>query len=88
MAVVAGLAVVLVSRYACVFPAHFRLVMTAQAVEDGVIIRIRMAIRALVPFSCMTATVYREVLVVVVESRRNPGKLGVAEFAICRILCS
>ena len=86
MAIVTGLAVILVTRYTCVIPSRFSLVVTAQAVEDLVIIWIWVTIGALVPFPCVAAAVYWEVLVVMIESGWDPGILSMAQFAVCRKL--
>lgn len=83
MAVEAGLAVILVTWDSLVLAIHFTGRMTGEALEHPEIALIRVAIRALVPSSCMASAVNREVLVVMVKGRRHPGPLRMAKFTVC-----
>jgi hypothetical protein len=78
MAVVAGLAVILVTRNAFVLAVHFTGRMTGQALEYTEITLIGVTIRTLVPGPGMASAVDREVLVVMIKGRRDPSPLRMA----------
>ena len=66
MARQASIALVSITTYACVILIGLRWSMTCRAGKDGVVIRIRVAVCALVPCAFMRAAVYREILIIMI----------------------
>ncbi len=78
----AGRTVVSVSGHTHVVIVRFRIHMTGGTGELGIVGRIQMAIRAIIPFALVFATVNREVGHVVIKGGRLPGGFSVAGDAI------
>ena len=73
MAGEAGITVVVVTRYADMVIIRFGIGMASRAGEFGIIGRVGMTVRTLVPLTQMLAAVNGEILSVMVECGRRPG---------------
>lgn len=84
MAIIARLAVVLITRAASVFVSHSGLIMfmAKNTLEYFVVRGVHVTRRTRLPFAAMLAGIDAEILAVVIERRRQPRIHGVAGRAI------
>ena len=81
-----SIALIYIPTYSIVFIVCFRVGMAGGTGEFSVIRRIGMTICTLTPLAVVCAAVYREILSIVIKSRRHPRSLTMTGSAICRKL--